>query len=123
MNASNLEVKTIVTLIAEGHIKGDVAIELIAKACDIDVDKLSGVVRVLGKPKALSSRWTIADDAQLIKLWNEGKSASQIAEVLTRTKSAVSQRMSSLRSAGHDIPFHQGHPATRMTSRVAPKKR
>jgi hypothetical protein len=123
MNPSNLEVKTIVTLIAEGHIKGDVAIELIAKSCEIDVEKLSSVVRVLGKPKSVSTRWAIAEDAQLIKLWNEGKSASQIAEVLRRTPSAVSQRVSNLRSAGHNVPFHPGPAAKKTDNRVASKKR
>ena len=103
MNASNLEVKTIVTLVAEGHIKVESAIELIAQACDIDTEKLSSALKSIGR-KRVYVKWSVADDATLIKLWNSGKTTPLIAEAMGRTTSAVGQRISNLRTAGHDLP-------------------
>ena len=104
MNASNLEVKTIVTLVAEGHIKVESAIELIAQACDIDTEKLSSALKSIGRKRGPSVKWSVADDATLIKLWNSGKTTPLIAEAMGRTTSAVGQRISNLRTAGHDLP-------------------
>jgi hypothetical protein len=122
MKASNLEVKTIVTLVAEGHIKGESAIELIAKACEIDTNKLSNALKALNNKRGPSIKWSVADDAKLIQLWNSGKTTTGIAETMGRTGSAVSQRISVLRTAGHNISYRPSNNPQAKIKKGAAKK-
>jgi hypothetical protein len=122
MKASNLEVKTIVTLIAEGHIKGESAIELIAKACEIDTNKLSNALKAISNKRGPSLKWSVADDATLIRLWNSGKTTTVIAETMGRTRPAVGQRISSLRTAGHILDYRPSNSPVAKIKKGAAKK-
>lgn len=69
-----------------------------------------------------SSPWTPEEDAQLVKLWNDGLSASQVMKALGRcSRSAVIGRLYRLRQKGMDLRVR---PPTVTTPRTTfPKSR
>ena len=66
INAENLDIKTLVTLVAEGHIESDLGILLIAKACNVDEQNLTNAFRNVPKAVRRSTKWT-AEEEQIAR--------------------------------------------------------
>jgi DNA-binding NarL/FixJ family response regulator len=108
INAENLDIKTLVTLVAEGHIASDMGILLIAKACNVDEKDLTTALRSVPKATRKLAKWTSEEEQTIIKMWNEGKTARQIGDALGRTAGSVGLRINSLRSSGqHTLISHE----------------
>jgi len=107
INANNLDIKTLVTLIAEGHIESDMGILLIAKACEVDEQSLTNALRQVPKAVRRATKWTAEEEQIIIKMWNDGKTARQIGEVMNRTAGSVGLRINGLRAAGHELASHE----------------
>lgn len=107
INASNLDLKTLVTLVAEGHIESELGILLIAKACEVDEQNLSNAFRNVPKAVRKATRWTAEEEQQIIKMWNEGKTSRQIGEIMSRTAGSVGLRINTLRASGHELASHE----------------
>jgi DNA-binding NarL/FixJ family response regulator len=107
INANNLDIKTLVALIAEGHIESEMGILLIAKACQVDELNLSNALRRMPKAVRKATKWTAEEEQIIIKMWNEGKTARQIGEVMGRTAGSVGLRINHLRTTGHELVSHE----------------
>lgn len=106
ISADNLDIKTLVTLIAGGHIESHMGVMLIAKACNVDEQSLIEAIRSTPKAVRRAMKWTSEEEATIIKMWNEGKTAREIGEALNRTSGSVGLRINSLRSSGHKLANH-----------------
>lgn len=107
INAENLDIKTLVTLIAGGQIDGHMGISLVAKACNVDEQSLIEAIRRTPKALRRAMKWTSEEEATIIKMWNEGKTAREIGDALNRTSGSVGLRINGLRSAGHKLATHE----------------
>lgn len=107
INAENLDIKTLVTLVAEGHIESDLGILLIAKACNVDEHNLTNAFRNVPKAVRRSTKWTAEEEQIIIKMWNDGKTARQIGEIMNRTAGSIGLRINNLRAAGHQLVSHE----------------
>lgn len=107
INASNLDLKTLVTLVAEGHIESELGILLIAKACEVDEQNLSNAFRSIPKAVRTANKWTVEEEQRIISMWNEGKTARQIGEIMNRTAGSIGLRINALRAAGHELVSHE----------------
>lgn len=103
----NLDIKTLVTLIAGGHIDSHMGIMLIAKACSVDEQSLIDAIRRTPKAVRRSMKWTSEEEQTIIKMWNEGKTAREIGDALNRTSGSVGLRITNLRTAGHKLITHE----------------
>lgn len=106
INASNLDIKTLVTLVAEGHIESEMGILLIAKACEVDEKSLTRAFRSVPKVARRAVKWTAEEEETIIRMWNEGKTAREIGDALDRTSGSVGLRITTLRAAGHKLASH-----------------
>lgn len=107
INATNLDIKTLVTLIAEGHIESEMGILLIAKACEVDEHSLSQAFRSIPRTVRRSVKWTAEEEQTIIAMWNDGKTARQIGDALNRTSGSIGLRINSLRASGHKLASHE----------------
>lgn len=107
IDASNLDIKTLVTLVAEGHIESEMGILLIARACNVDEQNLSDAFRNVPKAVRRATKWTAEEEQTIIRMWNEGKTARQIGETMNRTAGSVGLRINTLRAAGHQLASHE----------------
>lgn len=107
INTSNLDIKTLVTLVAEGHIESEMGILLIAKACEVDEKNLAKAFRSVPKAARRSVKWTAEEEQTIIKMWNEGKTAREIGDAMNRTSGSVGLRINTLRASGHTLTSHE----------------
>lgn len=68
------------------------------------------------------SRWTKADDDQIVSLWASGLTTGQIAKKLRRTNASVGIRISTLRSNGANIPIRNAASGQRMKAYHAKRR-
>lgn len=100
----SMDIKTIVILTVEGRIPAEEGLNLIAQECGVTTDSLIQALTSSETATPLSARrWTMEDDAVVIKMWASGASAGTIARTLARTRNSVSQRVHYLRGQGHDL--------------------
>lgn len=102
---SGLDIRTLVTLVASEHIRGDIGVSLIAKACNVNEDRLINAIKNSKAPRRIS-RWTAEEEKTIITMWNDGKTAREIGAALNRTSGSVGLRINALRSAGHKLMHH-----------------
>lgn len=96
------DIKTILSLLADGHITTKAGIELLAEACGIDANKLSS--SLFSSPPALKfTKWTPEDEQYVLEAWNRGDSIRSISAHLNRTKGAVRGRISIMQKNGHAV--------------------
>lgn len=103
------DIKTILSLLAEGHVTAEAGIELLAEACGIDSQKL--ISSLMAAPSAKSARqasikfthWTAEDEQYVLEAWNRGDSIKSISDHINRTKSAIRGRIAILQKSGHHI--------------------
>lgn len=107
INPDNLDIKTLVTLVAEGHIESDLGILLIAKACNVDEQNLTEAFRKVPKAVRRATKWTAEEEQIIIKMWNDGKTARQIGDVMNRTSGSIGLRINQLRASGHELVSHE----------------
>ena len=62
------------------------------------------MAKLKNTPSALNAQ----DDAEIVKMWCEGKTIPEIAQKLSRTHSSVSNRLHRMRQAGVHIPVRRG---------------
>lgn len=106
INANNLDIKTLVTLIAEGHIESEMGIFLIAKACEVDETSLTSAFRSVPKTVRRAIKWTPEEEQIIMKMWNDGKTAREIGDAMGRTAGSVGLRINTLRASGHELVSH-----------------
>jgi DNA-binding NarL/FixJ family response regulator len=107
LNPRDLDLKTLVTLVAEGYVESDIAIVLMARASNVDEGALANALRKVPKAVRKATKWTVEEEQIIIKMWNEGKTARQIGEIMGRTAGSVGLRINHLRSAGHELVSHE----------------
>lgn len=105
----DIDIKTVMNLLAEGHVPAEVGILLIAEACDIDPEKLtqslfsSSLASDAKKEEAKFTPWSKNDEVYVLEAWNRGDSIKDISDFLNRTKSAVRGRLAILQKQGHKV--------------------
>lgn len=110
------DVRTILSLLAEGHVTAEAGIELLSEACGIEPQKL--ISSLMASPSARLARqasmkftkWTPEDEQYVLEAWNRGDSIRSISEHLDRTKAAIRGRLAILQKNGHDVSVRR--PAT-----------
>lgn len=110
------DIKTILTLLTEGHVPAEIGIEIIADACGIEPQKLlNSLVSSPSAKKAKQnsikfSKWSADDESFALEAWNRGDSIGSIADHLNRTKAAIRGRLAIMQKNGHEVA--QRRPAT-----------
>jgi hypothetical protein len=102
-----MDVRTLVILTAQGHIPAEEGIARIAEECGITTESLIQVLSVATRTPLASRRWTSEDDALVVKMWQDGKTAGTIAKAINRSRTSVSQRVFYLRRHGHDLAIRE----------------
>jgi len=105
------DIRTILSLLADGHVTAEVGLELLAKECGIDYNKLvASLATSLSGKKARKAqagltftRWTPEAEQYVITAWNRGDSIKDIADYLDRTKAAIRGRLSIMQKNGHEV--------------------
>lgn len=111
-----IDIRTILSLMAEGHVSAETAIDLLAEACSIEPQKL--IASFMAAPSAKKARqasmkftkWTPEDEQYVLEAWNRGDSIRSISDHLDRTKAAIRGRLAILQKNGHDVSVRR--PAT-----------
>lgn len=110
------DIRTILSLLAEGHVTAEAGIELLAEACGIEPQKL--ISSLMAAPTAKQVRqaslkftkWTPEDEQYVLEAWNRGDSIRSISDHLDRTKAAIRGRIAILQKNGHEVSARR--PAT-----------
>jgi len=99
-----MDVRTVIILTVEGTLSSEEGLALIASECGVSTENLIKALTVTPEKTPLSTRrWTSEDDAEIVKLWQSGKSAGDIAKAINRTRNSVAQRIHLLRNQGHKL--------------------
>lgn len=110
-----MDVRTVIILTVEGTLSSEEAINLIASECGVSTENLVKALTPRGTKTPLATRrWTTDDDADIIRMWQAGKTAGDIAKAINRTRNSVSQRVHLLRSLGHTLEKRETAGMTRI---------
>lgn len=107
-----LDIRTLLVLLSENEMPRDRVFNLIARECNIPVDKLINAVTIApAVPMERRKRmtWTPERVSALIELWNKDTKPSQIAEALGVTTQTVYQKISELRKINPNIKTRASH--------------
>jgi hypothetical protein len=113
-NFPNLDIRTLIVLLTESEISRDTLFTLLARECNVPVEKLINAVTI--KPqedapteKAGRIRWSDEKNKDLIVRWNRGDRPSSIAEAFGCSTSVIYQRLSVLRKTHPEIKSRVSH--------------
>lgn len=101
--STSLDVRTLVILTVNGDISVEEGLSRIADECGITTESLIKALTQDEKTPLSARRWTNEDDALVIQMWNDGKSAGAISKTLHRSRNSVAQRVFYLRGEGHEL--------------------
>lgn len=107
-----LDIRTLLVLLSENEMPRDRVFNLIARECNIPVDKLINAVTVAPvmeinrRPRI---QWTDERVATLIELWNSGERPGHIADKMNTTTQVVYQKISQLRKTNPTIKPRTSH--------------
>lgn len=107
-NHYNLDIRTLIVLLTENEISRDTVFGLLARECNVPVDKLIEAVTI--KPSKATEtkvekrvRWTPERIEQLVDMWNQGARPSDIAKAFDCNSQVIYQKISTLRRTRSDI--------------------
>jgi hypothetical protein len=108
-----LDIRTLLVLLSENEMPRDRVFNLLARECNIPVDKLINAVTVTPAVTDINRRpriqWTDEKIATLIDLWNKGERPGQIADKMNTTTQVVYQKISQLRKTNPTIKPRTSH--------------
>lgn len=113
-NHYNLDIRTLIVLLTENEISRDTVFGLLARECNVPVDKLIEAVTVKpAKPEPEKNdkriRWTPERIETLVDMWNKGIRPGEIARAFECNTQVIYQKISTLRRTRTDIKPRVSH--------------
>ena len=99
---SEMDIKTVLSLIADGHIDSKSGFALVSDLCGIDHNRLVEAFKE-GLPAKVLTRWTPFEENFILEAWNRGDSVSDISKHINRRPEAIRARLYNLRDNGRHM--------------------
>lgn len=99
---SEMDIKTVLSLIVDGHIDSTSGFALVSELCGIDHKKLVEAFKE-GLPAKVLTRWTPFEENYILEAWNRGDSIHTISKHVNRKPDAIRARLYNMRDNGRQI--------------------